>query len=85
MKKTVLIKLSGESLSGVYGHGFDFPYMKRVCTRIKEIHDMGVNIGIVDERSLSCRNFFKLYNTSSALSNAITGIIIYMMTKNEKK
>ena len=47
MKKTVLIKLSGESLSGVYGHGFDFPYMKRVCTRIKEIHDMGVNVGIV--------------------------------------
>ncbi len=47
MKKTVLIKLSGESLSGVYGHGFDFPYMKSVCTRIKEIHDMGVNVGIV--------------------------------------
>ena len=45
--KTVLIKLSGESLSGEYGHGFDFPYMNKVCARIKEIHDMGVNIGIV--------------------------------------
>lgn len=47
MIKTVLIKLSGESLAGEYGHGFDFPYMKSVCMRIKEIHDMGVNIGIV--------------------------------------
>ena len=47
MSKTVLIKLSGESLSGEYGHGFDFPYMRKVCERIKKIHDMGVNIGIV--------------------------------------
>lgn len=47
MKKTVLIKLSGESLSGEYGHGFDFPYMKIVCSRIKKIHDLGVNVAIV--------------------------------------
>lgn len=47
MKKTVLIKLSGESLSGEYGHGFDFPYMRSVCEKIKEIHDMGVNVAIV--------------------------------------
>ncbi len=45
--KTVLIKLSGESLSGEYGHGFDFPYMNKVCSRIKAMHDMGINIGIV--------------------------------------
>ena len=47
MIKTVLIKLSGESLAGGIGHGYDFPYMNGVCKRIKEIHDMGVNIGIV--------------------------------------
>ena len=47
MVKTVLIKLSGESLAGSNGHGFDFPYMKSICTRIKEVHDMGVNVGIV--------------------------------------
>ena len=45
--KTVLIKLSGESLSGEYGHGFDFPYIRKVCERIKEIHDLGVNVAIV--------------------------------------
>ena len=47
MNKTILIKLSGESLSGQYGHGFDFPYMREVCSRIKEIHDSGCNIAIV--------------------------------------
>lgn len=45
--KTILIKLSGESLSGEYGHGFDFPYIRKVCERIKEIHDLGVNVAIV--------------------------------------
>ena len=45
--ETVLIKLSGESLAGSNGHGFDFPYMRKVCERIKRIHDMGVNVAIV--------------------------------------
>lgn len=45
--KTVLIKLSGESLSGEYGHGFDFSYMRSVCQRIKEIHNEGLNVAIV--------------------------------------
>lgn len=47
MNKTVLIKLSGESLSGKYGHGLDFNYIKEVCLRIKKVHDMGVRVGIV--------------------------------------
>lgn len=47
MNKTVLIKLSGESLSGKYGHGLDFDYIKEVCLRIKNVHDMGVRVGIV--------------------------------------
>ena len=47
MNKTVLIKLSGESLSGKYGHGLDFDYIKEVCLRIKKVHDMGVRVGIV--------------------------------------
>jgi len=47
MKKNILIKLSGESLSGKYGHGLDFDYINSVCSRIKIIHDMGVGISIV--------------------------------------
>ena len=44
---TILIKLSGESLSGKYGHGFDFEYMREVCIRIKQIHDFGHKVAIV--------------------------------------
>ena len=47
MNKTILIKLSGESLSGSVGHGLDFDYIKEVCLRIKRIHDKGDYIGIV--------------------------------------
>ena len=36
MNKTVLIILSGESLSGSVGHGLDFDYIKKVCLEIKK-------------------------------------------------
>ena len=47
MNKTILIKLSGESLSGRNGHGLDFEYIKKICMEIKMIHDEGVRVGIV--------------------------------------
>ncbi len=47
--KTVLIKLSGESLAGANSEkrGIDDNYVEYICERIKEIGDMGVGIGIV--------------------------------------
>lgn len=47
MNKTILIKLSGESLSGSSGHGLDFEYIKKICMEIKKVHDDGVRVGIV--------------------------------------
>ena len=47
MNKTVLIKFSGESMSGHIGRGLDFDYINKICLRIKRIHDKGVYIGIV--------------------------------------
>lgn len=47
MNKTILIKLSGESLSGSVGHGLDFEYIKKICMEIKKVHDDGVRVGIV--------------------------------------
>ena len=49
MNKTVLIKLSGESLAGsnLDKRGLDDEYVELICRRIKKIHDMGVKIGIV--------------------------------------
>lgn len=47
MNKTILIKLSGESLAGKNSQGLDFEYIKEICLRIKRLHDEGVKIGIV--------------------------------------
>ena len=43
----VLLKLSGESLSGSIGHGIDFDTVVRICEPIKKIVDMGCEVAIV--------------------------------------
>ncbi len=43
----ILLKLSGESLMGEQGHGIDPQRLGEYASQIKEIHDMGVQIGIV--------------------------------------
>lgn len=45
--KRVLIKLSGEALSGDKGVGFDFDKVEQICKSIKKTYDLGVQIGIV--------------------------------------
>ena len=45
--KRVLIKLSGEALSGDIGHGLDFDKVLEICKSIKETYDLGVEIAIV--------------------------------------
>ena len=45
--KRVLLKLSGEALSGGKGSGLDFDVVTDVCRRIKECSDLGVQIAIV--------------------------------------
>lgn len=49
MKKfhRILLKLSGESLMGQQGYGIDVQMLKEYAQQIKEIADMGVQIGIV--------------------------------------
>lgn len=49
MKKfhKILLKLSGESLMGQQGYGIDVQRLKEYAQQIKEIADMGVQIGIV--------------------------------------
>ena len=43
----VLLKVSGESLSGEEKHGSDFDTVMKICKPIKECADMGVQIAIV--------------------------------------
>lgn len=45
--KRILLKLSGESLMGAQGYGIDTNRLNEYAQQIKEIHDMGVQIGIV--------------------------------------
>ncbi len=45
--KRILLKLSGESLMGSKGYGIDENRLHDYACQIKEIHDMGVEIGIV--------------------------------------
>lgn len=43
----ILLKLSGEVLSGEKGHGFDFDVIGNVCEIIKKCVNEGVEIGVV--------------------------------------
>lgn len=45
--KRVLLKISGEALSGEKGYGLDVKTMHNICINIKKIVDMGVNVSIV--------------------------------------
>ncbi len=45
--RRILLKLSGESLMGQQGHGIDVQRLNEYARQIKEIADMGVQIGIV--------------------------------------
>ena len=45
--KRILLKLSGESLMGSQRHGIDMQRLQEYAAQIKEVHSMGVQIGIV--------------------------------------
>lgn len=45
--KRILLKLSGESLMGKQNYGIDAKRLSDYARQIKEVHDMGVQIGIV--------------------------------------
>ncbi len=45
--KRVILKLSGEALAGISGFGLDFNVAKRIALEIKELVDMGVEVGAV--------------------------------------
>jgi uridylate kinase len=43
----ILLKLSGELLAGTAGHGIDEQVLHDVAEEIREVHDLGVQVGIV--------------------------------------
>lgn len=53
--KRVLLKLSGEYLAGERGQGFDYNIVEKLTRQICELHDLGVEVGLV----LGGGNFFR--------------------------
>ena len=45
--KRVMLKISGEALSGANGFGFDFDVVGRIAREVKTLVDMGVEVGLV--------------------------------------
>jgi len=45
--KRVLLKISGESLSGPHGHGIEPKACSEIAERIKEVRDLGIEIAVV--------------------------------------
>ena len=45
--KRVMLKISGEALSGANGFGFDFDTISRIAKEVKEIVDMDIEVGLV--------------------------------------
>lgn len=45
--KRILLKLSGEALSGEKGMGLDMPTIENICASIKKCADVGCEVGIV--------------------------------------
>jgi uridylate kinase len=45
--RRVVVKLSGEALAGVAGHGVDPASLAHVAREILSVHDLGVQIGVV--------------------------------------
>lgn len=45
--KRILLKLSGEALGGSMGYGIDVDEAESIASRIKEVHEMGVDVAVV--------------------------------------
>ena len=45
--KRILLKLSGEVLAGEEGKGIDFDTVNSICSAVKEVTEMGVQVGLV--------------------------------------
>lgn len=47
MYKSIILKISGEALKGDGQYGIDPQTVKNIAAQIKEVHEMGVKIGVV--------------------------------------
>ncbi len=60
--KRILLKLSGEALSGDSGFGIDPTTLDRICDEIAEVSNLGISIGLV----IGGGNFFRGVSAAAA-------------------
>ena len=78
MNKTILIKLSGESLAGNNAdkRGLDDEYVTSICEKIKKLHDSGFKVGIVSGGG----NFMRGGRTSKVINREVADYMGMMGT-----
>lgn len=74
--KRVLLKLSGESLSGDKDFGIDAKVLDYLSTEIKKVHDLGVEIGIV----IGGGNIYRGLSAKAQGIDAVTGDYMGMLS-----
>ena len=73
--KRILLKLSGEALSGTRKYGIDPHFTSKVALKIKEIHKKNIQIGIV----IGGGNIFRGISVSEKGMDRVTGDYLGMM------
>jgi uridylate kinase len=73
--KRVLLKLSGESLSGEQHNGIDADILTYLADEIKKVHDLGVEIGIV----IGGGNIYRGLSAQAQGIDAVTGDYMGML------
>jgi len=73
--KRVLLKLSGESLSGELDGGIDVKVLKYISTEIKKVHSLGVEVGIV----VGGGNIYRGLDAQGQGIDAVTGDYMGML------
>ena len=73
--KRVLIKLSGEVLSGTKQFGIDYKVVSDLAHQIKEIHNKDIEIGIV----IGAGNIFRGVSSEGEGMDRVSGDYIGMM------
>ena len=67
--KRILLKLSGETLGGEKGSGFDYNTIKSIAENVVSIHKLGVEIGIV----LGGGNIFRGSKSAEGIIGRVAG------------
>jgi len=66
--RRILLKLSGEALSGKRGYGFDSTAIETISRQVKEVHDLGIETAVV----IGGGNIFRGLEASADGMNRVT-------------